>query len=91
MAAFASKSGRAIAGEISNQISAVGAKQARPLSAIIGIDLTALTFPSWQTIALVAALLKSYAGRAIIARISAGCARIYLHKDMKKIKSDKYT
>jgi len=87
MTAFAGESWRAIAGEIGNQISAIGAEQARTLSAIIGIDLAALTFPSWQAIALVATLLKSYASRTVIARISAGCTRIYLHKN-SKIKLD---
>jgi len=56
MAAFAGKSRRTIAGEIGDQIGAIGSEQTRSLSAIIGIDLTALTFPSWQTIALVTAL-----------------------------------
>lgn len=47
MAAFAGKSGRAVAREIGDQIGAVGAKQARSLGTIVSIDLTALTFPSW--------------------------------------------
>lgn len=80
MAAFAGESGRTIAGEIGDQISAVGVEQAGSLGAIIGIDLAALTFPSWQAVALVAALLKSHTRRTVVARISASCARIYLRK-----------
>jgi len=86
MAAFASKSVRTVAGEISDLISAVGTKQTRSLSAIIGIDFTTLTFPPWQTIAFVAALLKSHASSAVVARISTGCTRIYLYKDVKRNK-----
>lgn len=78
MATFAGESGRTVAGEVVDQISAVGAEQARSLGAIVSVDFAALTLPSWQAVALVASLLKSYARRTVVARISAGCAWIYL-------------
>lgn len=84
VATFAGKSGRTITDEIGDQISAVGTEQAGSLGAIVGVDLAALTFPSWQTIALVTPLLKGHTCRTVIARISARCTRIYLRK--RKIK-----
>ncbi|KAL0125790.1 hypothetical protein PUN28_004684 [Cardiocondyla obscurior] len=60
--------------------------QARSLGTIIGVNFTALTFPSWQTVAFVTTLLKRYASRAVIARISASRARINLQKNKKKKK-----
>lgn len=78
VAAFAGEAGRAVAGEVGNQVSTVGAEQARSLGAIVGVDFAALTFPARRTIALVTALLKSHASSAVVARISTGRARIYL-------------
>lgn len=85
VAAFAGESGRTITGEVGDQVSAVGAEQTRSFGTIVGVDFAALTFPSWQAIALVAALLKGHARRTVVARISARCTRIYLRK--RKIKS----
>lgn len=80
VATFAGESGRTVAGEVVDQIGAVGAEQAGSLGAVVGVDLAALTFPSWQAVALVATLLKGHTRRTVVARISAGCARIYLRK-----------
>lgn len=43
---FAGESGRAVTGEVINQVGAVSAEQARSLRAIVGVDLAALTLPS---------------------------------------------
>jgi len=80
VAPFAGESRRAVAREVGDQIGAIGSEQTGSLGAIVRVDFTALTLPAWQTLALVATLLKSHASRAVVARISAGCARINLQR-----------
>lgn len=78
VATFAGETGRAVAGEVGDQVGAVGAQQAGSLRAVVGVDLAALTLPSGQAVALVATLLQRDASRAVVAGITAGRARIYL-------------
>jgi len=82
VAAFAGEAGGTVAGEVRDQVGAVGTEQTGSFSAIVGVDLAALAFPSWQAIALVATLLKRHAGRSVVAGIATGGARIYL-RDIK--------
>jgi len=78
VAAFASEARGTVAGEVGDQVGAVGTEQTGSFSAIVGVDLAALAFPPWQAIALVATLLKCHAGRSVVAGIAAGGTRIYL-------------
>lgn len=86
MAALAGEAGRTVAGEVVDQIGAIGAEQAGSFGAIVGVDLAALALPSRQALALVATLLKRHAGPAVVAGILAGGAGIYLQRQRQSIK-----
>lgn len=77
MAPLAGETRWTIAGEVGDQIGTVSTEQAGSFGAIIGINLAALAFPSWQAVAFVATLLKRHASRTIIAGIPTRRARIY--------------
>lgn len=58
---FTSEAGWTSAYKVVDEIGAVGVQQARILSAIVGVDLTGLTFPAGQAVAFESSLQQSCA------------------------------
>lgn len=76
LASLSGEAWRAGADKIVDEVSAVGAQQARILSAVVGVDLALLAFPAWRAVALESSLLQRSALSSVSARVSVGCAWI---------------
>lgn len=78
LASFSSETGRARAAEVVHQVGTVCSQKTRFFSAVVHVNIANLAFPTWKTLAHESTLFESYAGGAVVARVTIGCARINL-------------